>query len=290
MVEHNLPKVGVEGSSPFARSSNMSYCIVSFAGDLPDVVGGALSRHSLVKIVGIGDYRGARYCDARFGIGQIGHLLGYLKKEGIKKIFLLGALRRPKLQDIKCDLTGFLWLWRMRKAFSDGDDALLTKIAELFAQSGVEVCSILGVPILREGLFFGHSDRTNNFPTRRQIWDIEKGVSVLRLLSHMDIGQSVVVQRGLVMGIETIEGTASLLARVKSVLYSGEPGVLVKMPKLNQNMAVDVPTIGLETVEQVKEAGLGGIALDFSGCAVVNKDLVLKKLNEYNMFLYDINA
>lgn len=265
----------------------MAYCIVCFAGDLPVLANRILSAKEQVKVVVIDKYNTSVKADLNCNIGQIGKLLKFLKRHSVNKIFLLGALQRPNLSEIKYDFTGLKWALSLLSVFRSGDNALLAKLVELFNKNGIQVCSILGEQLLRQELLINIGERTDTKPSLKQLWDISKGLRLINLLSHMDIGQSVVVQQGLVLGVETIEGTASLLGRIPAVVRKGEAGVLVKAPKLGQSMEVDMPTIGLDTVEQAHHAGLGGIAIDYKNCLVLNKKLVIKKLNEYKMFLAD---
>lgn len=268
----------------------MAYCILSFSGDLPTCLNNILAKHTLVRIVAIRGISSIQNVDYSVGIGEVGRLLRFLRKNKINKIFILGGLRRPEFSKIKYDFMGLLWAWRLRKVFRQGDNSLLETIVQLFADEGITVCSLQDVDMAQKGMFLNASNKTKIQPSTTQHWDIQKGVAIIKLLSHMDIGQAVVVQQGLVLGIETIEGTDSLLSRISFVSRKGEAGTLIKIPKVNQSYKIDMPTIGLQTVEQAHKVGLGGIALDFKNCIVLNKELVLKKLDEYGMFLVNTNV
>jgi hypothetical protein len=73
----------------------------------------------------------------------------------------------------------------------------------------------------------------------------------------------VVVDCGQVIAVEAAEGTDAMLARCAE-LRGGRTrrrsGVLVKAPKKDQELRVDMPTIGTVTVEAAAEARLAGIA------------------------------
>lgn len=270
----------------------MTCCLVSFSGDLPSSVYSVLKDTCSLEVIAVGDVDPKLPISVRLSIGQIGHLLGFLRAHKINRIFIAGHVKRPKsFKEFKCDTKGLVWLYKLKPFLNAGDDTLLSKIVELFAKEGIEVCSVCDDPDLARGLLWEASTRTLCQPSIAQKFDIDKGVSIIHLLSHMDIGQAVVIQNGLVLGIETIEGTASLLSRIQCCnTYPDIGGVLVKMPKLGQSLKIDLPTIGLETVEQVYRAGLSGIAIDFKKCIVLNKDDVLRQLNKYNMFLVDVYA
>ena len=117
---------------------------------------------------------------------------------------------------------------------------------------------------------------------------INKGIDVLSALSSFDIGQAIVVQEGVVLGIEAIEGTKQLLERIK--IYSrpqqDRKGVLVKIPKRGQTHKVDLPTIGPDTLRSVALSGLRGLAIDASGVNVLHSDSLEAECNNLGIFLY----
>ena len=91
--------------------------------------------------------------------------------------------------------------------------------------------------------------------------DIALGIEVAGRLGDLDIGQAVVVQQGLVLGVEAVEGTDQLLARCGALRRDGPGGVLVKLKKPRQERRADLPTIGPDTIRRAAEAGMAGIAV-----------------------------
>src|SRR5690606_16626297 len=92
--------------------------------------------------------------------------------------------------------------------------------------------------------------------------DIERGVAVARAIGALDIGQGAVVQQGVVLGVEAIEGTDALIARCAALRREGPGGVLVKVKKPGQETRVDLPVVGTTTVANAAAAGLRGIAVE----------------------------
>jgi DUF1009 family protein len=115
--------------------------------------------------------------------------------------------------------------------------------------------------------------------------DISFGIKILEHLSILDIGQAVIVERGLVLGIEAIEGTKCLIERILNFKRTSDAGVLIKMMKKNQSTKIDLPTIGIETIEQCYQSGLSGIAFDHYGTQVIDPQKVIDLANERNIFL-----
>jgi DUF1009 family protein len=93
-----------------------------------------------------------------------------------------------------------------------------------------------------------------------------------------------------VLGVEAIEGTDALLSRVKELKLAGKGGVLVKFKKPGQESRVDLPTIGLQTVENVHKAGLRGIAVEAGGALIINRTAIAKKADELGIFVVGVSA
>ena len=97
------------------------------------------------------------------------------------------------------------------------------------------------------------------------------------------------VQQGLVLGVEGIEGTDELIKRCGTYKRKGDGGVLVKIRKPEQDMRVDLPTIGVTTIENAHQAGLKGLAVHAGNALVVNQKEVVRLANLYKMFLIGVN-
>lgn len=192
-------------------------------------------------------------------LGAFGKLRDLAATEKIVEIVMIGRVRRPSLSELKPD-------WLAIKALAKigmnllGDDALLRAVGQAIEQECavhvIGVQDILGGTLMPEGSLGALS------PDTQAEQDIARGVAVAQALGRADVGQSVVVQQGLVLGVEAIEGTDALLARCKSLRREGAGGVLVKMAKPQQDDRFDLPTIGPDTIEAAEQAGLRGIAAE----------------------------
>ena len=100
-----------------------------------------------------------------------------------------------------------------------------------------------------------------------------------------DVGQATVIQDGLVLGVEALEGTDALLARCGPLRRQGPGGVLVKLRKPGQERRADLPTIGVATVEAAAQAGLRGIAVEAGGTLVVDAPAVTDAADRAGLFL-----
>jgi len=93
----------------------------------------------------------------------------------------------------------------------------------------------------------------------------------------------------MVLGVEAIEGTDALIKRCASLKKSGKGGVLVKTCKPQQDKDLDLPTIGVETIQHAHEAGLSGIAVHAGKAFLLDGQEVAKTADAYKMFVIGIS-
>ena len=121
--------------------------------------------------------------------------------------------------------------------------------------------------------------------------DINLGIKVLKQIGDLDIGQSIVIQNGIVMGIECIEGTQKLIERCGQLKYNtGRKPVLVKIKKSKQTRKIDLPAIGEDTITQVKQAGFAGIAIDADNGLIINKESTIQSADRNKIFINGIKV
>ena len=218
-------------------------------------------------------------------LGAIGRLIYEFRKQAVEEIVMVGSIQRPNWQEIRPD-------WRALKLFprllagGQGDgDVLRVAITELenegFCVIGIEqVLPDLLTPLGKVGRYS---------PSPQVQRDISLGLSIARTIGELDIGQAVVVQQGLVLGMEAAEGTDSLILRCGLLSKPGEKGTLVKIKKPGQDSRADLPTIGPDTIRRVQESGLGGIALQAFGSLIVERTKVVELADKCGIFVLGID-
>ncbi|MEA1937495.1 MAG: UDP-2,3-diacylglucosamine diphosphatase LpxI [Pseudomonadota bacterium] len=218
---------------------------------------------------------------AVFRIGAVGKILKELKRAGVHDLVMAGGVRRPSFAEIRPDWTGARILAGVRHR-PLGDDGLLRLVKDALARSGFRVRRIdryIRELLAPAGIIAGPA-----VPAGREE-DIHHGFRVARALGVLDIGQSVVVQDGLVLGVEAIEGTDALIARCGDLRREGSGPILVKCPKPQQDRALDMPVIGPDTVANAVEAGFAGIAVEAGGTLIVETDTVIAKAEAAGLFV-----
>lgn len=219
-------------------------------------------------------------------LGALGKGLKLLKKNGAEEVVMIGAVKRPSFIGLFPDWKCFkLLLKHGKKAL--GDDALLRiLIQELEANkfSVVGIDQILPHLLIKKGVY------GRMIPDEQDTRDIKRGMEVAKKLGEADVGQAVIVQQGLVLAVEGIEGTDALIHRSKNLKHKGGHGVLVKAAKPQQDRRADLPTIGPNTVQSVAEAGLVGIAVQADSVLFSEAEKAVKLANQLGIFIIGVES
>ena len=216
-------------------------------------------------------------------LGQFGKILSLLKKNNIKEVIFAGKVSRPKLSDLKLDLKAISYLPQLREAFRKGDGNLLNFCKKILHHNKIKV--VESHKYSKELLL--NKTATNTKPSKENILDFKKGKKVLSVLGKFDNAQGIVIDNGYILAVEAAEGTDMMLYRVLKLKGKDKKrsGVLIKLPKSNQNLRYDLPTIGLKTVQKCIKANLKGIFLKKNQNIFLNKNKSVELANKYNFFI-----
>jgi DUF1009 family protein len=219
-------------------------------------------------------------------VGAAGQILASLRAHGCGDLVLVGPVRRPSILDLRPDAEGVRILARIGRAAFAGDDGLLAAVVRVLAEEGFRV--IGAHEILTEAV--GPRGQLGAIaPDAAAMTDIARGVAVARALGAVDVGQGCVVQQGIVLSVEAIEGTDAMLGRVAAVARPGPGGVLVKLVKPGQDRRADLPTIGPGTVRAAAAAGVRGIAFEAGGTILTDRAALVSAADAAGMFLIGID-
>ncbi|GAA0602218.1 UDP-2,3-diacylglucosamine diphosphatase LpxI [Craurococcus roseus] len=215
--------------------------------------------------------------------GAAGRILARLRAERVRQLVLAGRARRPSVAALRPDAVGMRIVARIGTGFLLGDDGLLRAVARVLEEEGFEVVSpqsVLTGLLPPSGLLAGAP------PDDATRADIRRGVAVCRALGAADVGQAAVVQQGLVLGVEAIEGTDALLARCGELRREGGGrGVLVKLAKPGQDRRLDLPAVGPDTVRHAAAVGLAGIAFGAGSTVLLDRERTVAAAESAGLFL-----
>jgi hypothetical protein len=219
-------------------------------------------------------------------LGAAARIIAALREHGCKDLVMIGPVRRPSLLDLRPDAEGAKLLARVGRAAFAGDDGLLAAVIRVLTEEGFAV--IGAHEIIREAVA-PSGVLTTAKPDAQAMTDIERGIAVARLLGAADVGQGCVVQQGLVLAVEAIEGTDAMLVRAGGLRREGIGGVLVKLVKPNQDKRADLPTIGPDTVRHAAAAGLRGVAFEARATILAEREACLAAADAAGLFLLGLD-
>jgi DUF1009 family protein len=259
----------------------MKLAILSGAGQLPVMIKQAHPDAHVVGFEGMPTELVDTVHPHRFE--RLGVLFSDLRDRGVTQIVMAGAMSRPDFAPDLLDEFTKSALPALMAAMAHGDDHLLRHLIALIEEQGFVVVGAHSLLPLTQpaGVLAGQ------VPTD-VARDIERADQLLKTLSPLDVGQGVVVENGLVLGIETLQGTDALLSFVAGTspqLRGPIGGVFVKRPKAGQDLRVDMPTIGPATIEQVAKAGLSGIVISPDACVVLDVHQTIERANTHGIFI-----
>jgi UDP-2,3-diacylglucosamine hydrolase len=265
--------------------------IMAGAGALPPLVAAAAAEQGRSPIVFAiaGEAEPAAFGAFRQHVvrwGEIGRMLRLMKEAACSEAVLVGTItRRPDFQAMRPDIATLKLLPRILQLLRNGDEGLLRGVAMLFNEQGIELLSPLAVApslALPDGLVAGQADD-------QAMDDAAKAAEAARLIGRLDIGQGAVAVHGRVVAAEDAGGTRELLKRVAALRAEGRirktGGVLVKCAKPQQDLRLDLPTIGPATAEEAKMAGLSGVAGEAGRALLAGRDETIAAFRQAGLFL-----
>ena len=221
-------------------------------------------------------------------IYELEKCIDLLNKYNISQICFLGSINRPDLSSIKIDNKLKIYINELINSSKIGDGNILGSIVNIFSKEGFVTKSFIDI-FPNEYLL----DKEFKKITNKDRNDINKGVSILNSISKYDNAQSCIVSNGYVLAIEAVEGTDKMISRIKSIKKKISrdlvEGCLVKIPKYNQNLKIDLPTVGVKTLEMMHKNKLNVLALRKDLTIVVEKKRFYRSLEKYNISLSFIN-
>jgi DUF1009 family protein len=221
-------------------------------------------------------------------ITELGRALSILNKNNCKKIIFIGKVKRPEISSLKFDRKAIFYFSRLYSAFKKGDGSILKEIIKIFNENKIKVINSMK---FTPELIFKDKNINNVKVSSIDKISINKGIQIIRSLSKFDIGQSVVINNGYVLAIEGPEGTDEMIKR-SSYLFKKfklkNKSILIKFPKTNQDLRVDLPTIGLDTIKKCIKADIKGIAVKRSQNIILEKDKIFNLTKKNNFFIISL--
>ncbi len=268
------PKLGIlagSGDLPArlieaARAAGRDVFVIAFEGDTsPELVDAV--PHAWVRL------------------GAVSAVVKALHGAAVDEVVLAGGMRRPPLSALKPDWRGIKMLKRLGRAAAKGDGALLQLVVDELESEGF---GVVGADDIVANLLAPAGVLGAIEPDEAAWADIAVAIEAARALGSLDVGQAAVAQQGVVLGVEAKEGTDELVDRCGRLRQEGPGGVLAKVKKPDQERRVDLPTIGVHTIEAARTAGLRGIAIEAEQSLIIDRPAVIRAADEAGLFVVGV--
>ena len=214
-------------------------------------------------------------------IGQFGKIISILKSKNCKKVLFAGKVSKPNFKSIKLDLKGIYYIPKIIKSSKLGDAAILKQIINILKKEKIQT---LSSNKFTPEISLSKGNYTKIKPNTFDKKDILCGERALKKSGNFSFVQGAICRNNKILTIEGRGGTQKMIKKVKKI-YKIPSGILIKYPKKRQDLRVDLPTVGLETLKQCKTAGLKGIVLKHKLNIFLNKRQSVKYANRNKMFI-----
>ena len=264
--------------------------IIAGGGNLPIAIGGNLIKKNfnvfffvIEESFNTINYQGLNV--TIINLKSAKKIIESLKSKNIQSIIMAGNIKRPSIADISFDFQTFK-LAKNLLLNKTGDNSLLVSIKKYFMDQGFdyfdwkEYCP---------ELFVNNDYLTKLKPTRKARENLNKALSIFKSFGEIDVGQSMIIQNQIVLGLEAVEGTDNLMTRCKDYKKNGDKGILVKLSKYNQSNILDIPTIGEKTIKLLKNCDYEGVYLEKNSCIIIDKEKTVELANQHKVFISTCN-
>ena len=214
----------------------------------------------------------------RISIGKFGKIIKLIKEKQSKKVLFAGKIAKPNFSSLRLDLKGIYYMPSVIRAAKIGDAAIIKSIIKILANEGIQVISSI---FFNPELSLKKGNYSKIKPSKKEIISINKGRTYFSKIDNLDHIQALVVKDGKIIAKEGREGTKNMLSK----LNPKSDGILIKLPKRKQDLRMDLPTIGLQTLKDIKKYGLKGLVLKSKRNIFLDKKKVISFANKNKIFI-----
>ena len=214
----------------------------------------------------------------RISIGKFGKIINLIKEKKSNKVLFAGKIAKPKFSSLRLDLKGIYYMPSVIKASKLGDAAIIKSIIKILDNEGIKVISSI---YFNKELALKAGNYSKLKPNSNELNSIKKGVTYFKKLKSLDHVQAIIVKDNNIIATEGKQGTKKMLSK----LNKNSNGILIKLPKPKQDLRIDLPTIGINTLKDCKKFGLKGIVLKSKQNIFLDKDKCISFANKNKIFI-----
>lgn len=279
-------------SKPGASGAAGPLTVLAGGGMLPIVVADAARAAGrdvlLLGVTGEADEAIRAFRHDWVSWGELGRIRRLIEEHGSRELVMVGSVKRPDFRSIKVDFGTIRALPRIFALLAGGDDNALSgaiKIAESWDLRVVGAHEVAAELVAQPGILGAVK------PTAANREDLALANRAARAIGELDIGQAAVCIGRHVVAVEGLEGTDGMLERVRALREQGRgrwrdrTGALAKRSKPQQDLRVDMPTVGPRTVENAAAAGLAGIGIEAGRVMLVERAEMIRLADAAGLFV-----
>jgi DUF1009 family protein len=215
------------------------------------------------------------------GVLRLGQWIRTLRAAGCRQAIMTGRVRKAQMysrwryfQYLPDWRTAKLWFTRLRR--DKRDHAVLLAVADELAKEGI---TLIDSTAYCQDQLATAGVMTRRQPSEGQWADIRFGYDLCKTISRLDIGQAMAVMDKDVIAVEAVEGTNAMIDRAGQYCRVGG-WTLVKVSNAQQDMRMDVPSIGVTTIERLAAAKAGCLVLEPGKTILLEKEKVLEAADQ----------
>jgi DUF1009 family protein len=211
-------------------------------------------------------------------VGQLGGLVSFFRKNGVKKAVAEGQIRHAHLfKNLRLDLKAATLLFRLKDR---SGEALMRAVGDELSNCGT---NLMDCRTFLDDLLATEGVLTKTKPSRDAAASITYGMPLAKMFASKAVGQTLVLKKSAVVAVEALEGTNGAILRAGKL--AGEGTVVVKVASPNHDWRFDVPTLGPATVQALIKAKASGLVVEAGAAFLLQKEKTLALANQHGIFI-----
>jgi len=266
--------------------------LIAGSGDLPKAIAleakGMGYRVAAIALQPFTDESLSSFVDDfyKVPIGRFGRIINILKKSSVTEAVMAGKVPKDILYKDKKSLFPDLRAARFLLSLKDYSDMTILKtVSNELREEGI---TLLKTTTFTNNLLTTEGVLTKKHPHKNQWKDIEFGWKIAKEIGRLDIGQTVVVKEMAVMAVEAMEGTDEAILRGGSLAKEG--AIVIKVSKPQQDMYLDVPTVGVETLHEMKKVKAAVLALESGKSIIIDRENFIKEADRAGIVVVGVSS
>ena len=214
----------------------------------------------------------------RISIGKFGKIINLIKEKNSKKVLFAGKIVKPNFSSLRLDLKGIYYMPRVIRAAKIGDAAIIKSIITILENEGIKVISSV---YFNPELSLKKGNYTKTKPSKIDNNSIKKAKNYFNKINNLDHIQALIIKDEKIIAREGRQGTKKMLSKLKK----NSKGILLKLPKNKQDLRMNLPTVGIQTLKDIKKYGLKGLVLKSKRNIFLDKEEVINFANKNKIFI-----